>query len=76
MDDLTCKNHKCKEGPRGSRATFTPTRRGQEFCSAKCRTERAVWRATRGSVLIDPLLDGDWKTLREIRAELMKEVDA
>lgn len=68
LDPKTCKWHRCG-------ATFTPTSLRQEFCSSKCRTDRAVWRQNRGSMLVDPLINGQWTKLKELRAVLQKEID-
>lgn len=71
--DKTCLWHKCEKGSGGSRATFTASRRDQDFCSSSCRLARANWRRIRGSILVDPLIAGDTETLESIRAELIKE---
>lgn len=64
--EKTCKWHLCG-------ATFTPGRRSQEFCSSKCQKDRANWKRIRGSALVDPLINGHWKELRDLRAELIEE---
>lgn len=72
-DRVQCQWHLCAKGEAGKPATFTPARRNQHFCSAQCRVERAAWRQRRGSILVDPLIEGDWTKLRELRDEIIKE---
>lgn len=71
---MICKWHKCAEGPKGSRAEFPETRMTQEFCGNKCRIARATWKQARGAPMVDLLLDGKWKELRETRARIQKEI--
>lgn len=74
MPDLTqCKWHHCHQAPGDKRRSFIPNRKDQEFCSAECRRARATWRQTRGSTLVDLVIEGRWKELRDIRKELIKE---
>jgi len=69
-----CKWHKCNQGGDGKRATFTTARATQEFCSGKCRLDRAAWRQIRGAVLVDLVIEGKWKELRELRELMKKEI--
>lgn len=73
--EQTCKWHKCTKGPAGSRGRFTPSRADQEFCSTDCRIARAAWRQTRGSTLVDMLIEGRWSDLRKTREELKQEIE-
>lgn len=61
-----CKWHECGR-------SFVPVRQDNEFCSTQCRIDRATWRRTRGSVLVDPLIAGDWETLQQLREAIIKE---
>lgn len=63
----TCRWHKC-------RAAFEPVRVDQEFCSGRCRNNRAAWRQARGSRLVDLVIEGKWKELREAREQLNEEI--
>lgn len=72
-EERICKWHLCQNGPGATRARFTPARLDQDFCSAECRIARASWRQTRGSVLVDLVLEGKWTDLRRIREQLQKE---
>ncbi len=75
VEPRVCKWHNCTKGPAGARGRFTPARTNQEFCSTQCRGNRAAWRQTRGSVLVDPLLNEDWEALKELRAQIKREID-
>ena len=72
-NDRLCKWHKCQEGG-ATRATFTPARATQEFCCGKCRLDRAAWRQIRGAVLVDLVIEGKWKELRELRELMQREI--
>lgn len=71
--DRTCLWHGCTKGLDGARALFTPERTTQKFCGKECQNARAAWRARRGSTVIDPLLNDDWPTVKEIQSQLLKE---
>lgn len=66
MKNKTCKWHECG-------AEFSPDHPRQEFCSAAHRQARARWLRVRGARLVDPLLDGDMKSLMRMKRELEDE---
>ncbi len=69
MQAKICAWHKC-------RAEFEPSHHLQTFCCERCKKDRQNWKQTRGSVLVDLLIDMDAEGLARERRKLLEEINA
>lgn len=57
------------------RQPFEPSHNRQVYCCDDCNKKSLQWTKARGSRLVQPLVAGDFETLRKMRRELIKELN-
>lgn len=68
MTKRTCKWHKCHQ-------RFEPQHGSQQYCSSRCRQKRLEWAKTRGSAIVNMLLDTPWDKVVDASLEAKQRLE-